>query len=457
MFNTPLCHCGHPPRLFIPDAIRAAFLTFVFLLSVLPAVGQAQDGPSKRPALPLPVNELQHLLSLEQVFANDLSYNYRLAEVALQQGELEKAHSALERIVIQVPTDLGARLDLALVCYQLGQVSCARQQLEVLLWLSQQQPAPVAAQQAIDWLQGQLNKQTKARKVRTGLWLLEAGYDSNANLGADRREIRLDLWGELPLTLQLADASLSTSDSYAEIGAMVFLPVNDAFPAWAQYSFTDNAHWLAGFNHREYRTLDDFEQSSLYGGVQWYSAFEQQRINLLLSQQWFGFEPYRLSLILDAERTLPGTDTLYASARYEWIKDQLVSLPNSHLVEVGLSWREQAMEVNANAAWQWRPERTAGNTAELGVQGKYRKMLSSDTLMTTYLGVTYTQDTDAYSPQFFGSVRRKDLSWLGGVELKWQLGAGQLLWDTSFESTHSSIDLNQRKRFVTRFQYRANW
>lgn len=376
----------------------------------------------------------------------------------MQQGDAETALEALKRIIAIEPTDLGARLDLALLCYHLKQTACARQQLETLQWLIGGSPPPLAAQQAILWLEAQLKKQSQApAALASGLWFVEVGHDTNANLGADNRDVRLNLWGELPLTLELADASMQTRDQYVEVGAVALWSVNQTIPEAVRFALADHAQWLAGVSHRAYRSLEGYEQSSLYGGVQWYKAETQQRISLMANQQWLGLEPYRFYVLAEAEQPLPGAEHWLISARYEWIKEQVIRLPSSQRLRLGISYRRAKAEVNLEAAWHHRPDRMAGDTLEAVLEGKYHHTLAPGVRLSTYAQLNYTEDTAPYSAQFFGDVQRTETTWQLGAKLSRRWAGGTLDWDTGYEQTRSTIPFNQRNRLVTRLQYRAHW
>jgi tetratricopeptide (TPR) repeat protein len=407
-------------------------------------------------------HELAHLLTQEQTRSSNLGYNYRVAELSLSLGRLDTALTALERIVVQVPNDLGARLDFALVCYRLGHIRCARQQLEALQLLSERTPVPPAARRAMFWLSDQLEHTTKGSQAQaaiapTGVWFLEAGYDTNANLGADSRDIRLNLWGELPITLQLADGSMRQPDTYLEAGTLMLLPINRILPAASDALALSGSHWLLGFNHRDYRTLEGYEQSSLYTGLQGYSAAHKRRASILLSQQWLGLEPYRLRLIVDVEQRWPDAEQWYVSGRYEWINEQSIRLPDSYRLVLGAGHRTHSTELQADASFHRRPGRIAGDTLELGLGARWASNIAPDVIMNLFGSVRYLSDTDPYSPQFFGDTQRQDVTWAAGVELTRRWALGRVSWETRYDSTHSTITLHNRDRLLTRLQYRVNW
>lgn len=385
--------------------------------------------------------------------------HYRSAVLAMEQGELQKAREALERVLEQNPANLGARLDLALACYHLGDHECARQQLETLEWLAYTVPVPVAARQAMNWLKEQLY--TRLRQPESlkpaGLWFAEIGHDTNANLGADERDVRLNLWGELPLYLQLADESLQTSDQYAELGAMVLWPVLTTAPDWVPVSLVSQAQWVTGFSHRAYRRLEGYEQSSLYAGIQWYQPAARQRLSIMANQQWLGLEPYRLYLLFDTELPLPGSERWFVTAHYEWIHEQTLNVPSSQRLRLGGGYRAGKVELMGDLAWHSRPGRMAGDTVEARVYARHQQPLSSGWLMTTHAGAEYTADSAAYSQQFFGDRQRREMTRQVGLEISRRWTTASLSWNTTYEHTRSTIPFNQRSRLVTRLRYRMNW
>lgn len=123
----------------------------------------------------LDTNEVDH--------AGEVKFDYLLARVAMKTDHYGQAIYALERILIQKPSHAGARLDMAISYYHLGNYEYAKRELNTILKLY----ADIAPKQVIQRVKKYLSiiqEKTKKESLKTSFSYV-AGYDSNVNARSD--------------------------------------------------------------------------------------------------------------------------------------------------------------------------------------------------------------------------------------------------------------------------------
>ena len=123
----------------------------------------------------LDANEMDH--------AGEIKFDYLLARVAMKTDHYGQAIYALERILIQKPSHAGARLDMAISYYHLGNYEYAKRELNTILKLY----ADIAPKQVIKRVNKYLaiiEKKTTKQTLTTSV-SYTSGYDSNVNARSD--------------------------------------------------------------------------------------------------------------------------------------------------------------------------------------------------------------------------------------------------------------------------------
>ncbi|MCB1837443.1 MAG: tetratricopeptide repeat protein, partial [Alcanivoracaceae bacterium] len=102
------------------------------------------------------------LAEQEASYAGNVDYDYWFGLSAVRAGKPARATFALERVLSEQPNHAGSRLELATAWLQLGQRDAATEELDQLETLS----PPPQAQERIDALNQELNRQARSEKQR---------------------------------------------------------------------------------------------------------------------------------------------------------------------------------------------------------------------------------------------------------------------------------------------------
>jgi len=159
------------------------FIFWVFLAFVNTAFSSVTDdanqlfksGDIKAAHKLLDASEMDH--------AGEIKFDYLLARVSMKTDHYGQAIYALERILIQKPSHAGARLDMAISYYHLGNYEYAKRELNTILKLY----ADIAPKQVIQRVNKYLaiiQKKTTKQTITTSVSTTH-GYDSNVNARSD--------------------------------------------------------------------------------------------------------------------------------------------------------------------------------------------------------------------------------------------------------------------------------
>jgi tetratricopeptide (TPR) repeat protein len=122
------------------------------------------------------------LQPLEQQYAGDVDYDYRLGTAAVDSGRYSQAIFVLQRAVATRPGFSGARMELARAYYSQGDNEAARREFETL---QDQNPPPQAAQAIAAYLDAIDRRAAAYQRQLSGYAELGSGFDSNANGAPD--------------------------------------------------------------------------------------------------------------------------------------------------------------------------------------------------------------------------------------------------------------------------------
>ena len=453
------------PWWFIPTA--------VLILSLVPAsvITLAHAAESLQPPLEQRLEEKLQQQPLPQVYLwlrhQELPPLQRhdqlrwLGQMAMQLDDHAAAVDHYERLVLLDPMDLGSRLDLALAYAELGNAAAARASLEALDYYLQQAEGsarlPAAAARAIEELEARLDNAEGQHASPSsdivsqlrGSLTVGQGYDSNANLGARSRSIPLSLWGEIPMTMELADESLAQPSHYSSVGGRVSLPLEAVATA-------PEGDWqlLAGGEYRHYHQLDQLHRRDVYVGGQWQPTDRQQQLSVLALHQHVDGLPSQWSLVSDYRRLI-GPHWL-SSLGVQWQDEPHRS--SSQTLRAGL-WREwQQFLLHGQVSWQFRPGRPSGDTRRLAARVDTPDWRLSDLTLSGYAKVEHREDTEAYSPQFFGDARRREVTTTLGARGRLPLSRDlTLVMDAGWDHTRSDIALFDNRRWELEARLAWRW
>jgi hypothetical protein len=409
--------------LFSPHTVAfVSLLMLAPLVSAAPAFNTLLQQHAQNLA---PVELLNWLQQQEIHYSQNPEYNRWTAELALRENRPELALAALERLIVQEPHNMGARLDLALVCFHLGDYERSRQLLNSL----PRDLAPPTAQQTIDQLNAHLPQKQQGLvwyKPRLS-WAL--GYDSNVNIGSDKRDIPLHLWGEIPAQAQLGDASLSQADYYSEISLHSGLG-NPQYP---------HRWWTGGMSHRIHRHASDYDQTQIWLGAQWQQPQRGRSFSLLLNQLWLGNTHWESGVQLDAIQVLAPQHQL--QGRVSWTLQHQTALPAQKSLMLAYHGQAYGLQNRTELTYTHRPDHTAGDLMRLNLTLAQKPWPSTQVL----LGYEHRQDANAFSPQFFGSRIRTDQTYSAGLSHNLKLPR-PLELSLTYQNTHSTIPLFDTQR-----------
>lgn len=119
------------------------------------------------------------LAEQEANYAGNVDYDYWFGLSAVRAGKPARATFALERVISEQPNHAGARLELATAWIQLGQRDAATAELDQLETLS----PPPQAQERIDALNRELNRQARSEKQRRNGAFVGVEYGDDDNVG----------------------------------------------------------------------------------------------------------------------------------------------------------------------------------------------------------------------------------------------------------------------------------
>lgn len=395
--------------------------------------------------------------------AERLEQHRWLGQMALALGYYTLAAEHFERIIIYQPLDFGIRLDLTSAYLLSGNRRAAQASLNGLEHhLRQQgidpeapgQPGlPHAAAERLARLQKQL---AEPRRDHAATWLhriegsldIVQGYDSNANLGARRARIPLDLWGEIPAEAALAPESLAQGSHYTELDVDLERPLFHGDMAGGDWQV------LAGGRLRHYHQLDALHRRDAYLGLRWQPVLGQSQWLLAMQQAQASGFPAQLSLSADYRRLIANEWLINASMMVQ----EESRLASSRTLGLGL-WRQwQGGLFWVRGSWQQRPERRAGDTwrAELGSETPSLQL--GGMLLSATARLQHRGDTSAYSPAFFGQRRRQETIFeLGGRAAFSLTPALDLILQADWQRADADIALFENRRWQAEGRLAWRW
>ncbi len=374
-----------------------------------------------------------------------------LGQIALEMGRYTSAARHFEQVVVMAPNDMGTRLDLTIAYAEQGNLPAARASLAALHHRLGDAPPPPGAAERIAELEQRLSRASATPRWAwfedaTGSLGIAGGYDSNANLGSRHDSLAVNLWGELPLRLQLAEPSRARGSAYSQLDARVRVPLVQGDNGQGRWGL------LAGADLRRYHDLDSLHRRGMHLGLQWTGPRRRRQFTLLsYRQQIDGYES-RTSLEAGMRQLLG--DGWLAGLGAQW--QQEPELPASRTLRLSL-WREwQGTLFWWQGSRQWRPRRAAGGTWRLEAGMESPPWRFHDLALSAFASGEYRRDTEAYSPQFFGRETRSDRVRRLGARGRLPLGTHWVTeMDVSWERTDSTIALYDTRRLQA--EARLEW
>ncbi|HHJ80689.1 MAG TPA: DUF2860 domain-containing protein [Candidatus Tenderia electrophaga] len=382
-------------------------------------------------------------MTQERALAGEPRFDFLFALAALETGHPQMAVFALERVLVAVPQDHRARLELGRAYFVLGDFEKSTELFNQVL--AADPPAQVRENVQLYLAALEQRSRQRDRQFASNVGL-KLGYDSNINSATTLDSITLPVSG---LTLALGETSRELSDSFAEL---------DARARYTQLLRKDMGYFVsASFNEHQNINESGFDTSllGLSGGYLYQSAGHSIRLPLQYQYLRVDGEFFRSSAGLGLEwskSTQSGNQYMFfsqwAQQRYadaERVRDvdlALLGLGAMH----GISAANLVFSASAYTALE-TSRQAGGEHFGRGYSG-LRLGLSwfprpADELQ---LGMTLQQvEHDAVHPLF--SVVREDeyaqlsLDWIRRFESRWSVRLG-----VSYSQNDSNIDIYTYKR-----------
>lgn len=191
------------------------------------------------------------LAPLEERYAGDVDFDYRLGASAFDSGRFSEAIFVLQRAVSTRPRFAGARMELARAYYALGDNESARREFTTL----QAQDPPADAARVIAEYLDAIDRRAEVYEPQRGVFVeLASGYDSNANGAPDTQNF---------LGFTLDNRNQSTASGYYSLG----LGGNLSHPLGPAWRVLGDAQ--AGYRGNPDASFVDSQVARAGGGVEW--------------------------------------------------------------------------------------------------------------------------------------------------------------------------------------------
>ena len=230
----------------------------------------------------MPEDAYKLLEPLEFDRAGEIRFDYLIGIAALDSGKPDKATLAFERVLAEDPGYVGARLELARAYFQLGDLSRARTEFEIVL---NQNPSEVVRATIRKYLEKIEEKESGKQTHFSGYAEITIGRDTNVNNASE-----------------LSDNIVTPTTNPDELADNYF-----AMAAGAQVRHSLNANWLlyAGadlsqhnnYKQKNYDLLNLEERFGVIHGTR----YDRYRIGMLGGQNTMGNSHYRNNVGINAE------------------------------------------------------------------------------------------------------------------------------------------------------------
>ncbi|WP_440998034.1 tetratricopeptide repeat protein [Arhodomonas sp. SL1] len=421
--------------------VSGALVVLALALAIGPAAMAEEAVPlealTERAATHLELGDAEAAVALllehEARWAERPAYNLWLGVAAMRAGDYSNAVNALERLVLLQPRNLGAQLDLAIAYDQLGDRRNARRAFRELEALSERVDTPRRVRQVLDsYIRGAEAGGAEAAKAandQQGRWApylalgTHAGYSSNVNNGtaAERIGVRID--GE-PFELAIAEDNRERGDRSLRLDLDARIARRGRWRPFAEVALSRERHGELS----EYDNTLALAGGGLEGPLPWAGGGFSVSAHHLRYHQRTG-ERLRMNRLAGELRQRMGPHW----GAYAGIDGHTERYDNggggdgdSRFLRLGLRYQQ--------ADWRGYGELFTGEDqaqgpraggdqelygAELGVTHALRPGLELGAQLRWYR----ERDDEAFSPFFFGDVRRETTLRRVALSAQWELGA----------------------------------
>ncbi|MDF3886705.1 hypothetical protein [Cupriavidus basilensis] len=339
---------------------------------------------------------------LDLTIAEDL---YRQAQVAVSNNQPDQASLLLDPLVDLGPDQAGTLLDVAILYCQIGRGQTSKAVLERI---RREFAPPDAIRRIIDL---RLDEPCMSRP--SFYVSVAGGWTSNANSGPSASEV-VFAPGAPFRALLLASGSLAQADSFVNLDVGGEIPI----PSTEGWSVT------GAFSKRQYRAMHAFDSVLASAGVAYRTRLADGLLENSLSagQYWLGNQPYERHLGLQSGYWFGQTWLLGMPSRFgaelALVDQRYVSNPLYDTIRIeGRAKVEFQPSRFANVLLQVGPVwEKPGHARPGGARAGYSAMLGVNLQLWQSHRITLLfhqqsmQDSEPYSPLFFGATIRRQTS-----------------------------------------------
>lgn len=384
------------------------------------------------------------LVNKEGYHMGEPDYDLLLAKTALSAGYHHEAIFAYERVLIHIPNNLSARIEMAIAYFKIDELENAQRHLNIVL----QANPNSKLREKLDQYARMINKKIESRKSTiSASHTFRQGWDSNINSATNEQQIQLTIGTYTPTE----GVDKETSDTYSELLNKVSYDhnfnVNSRFFSHIAYSIREN-------NNKNFDTQSAEIQAG-YG-----HTTSAGKLSYPVSHQSVWLDEQQLRYTTSVGVRLARNDKqdfVNYSAQFGVIRypDQ----PSLNMDNIVLSYffgRHQTQtginpqyalfygdETATNSTYDFNARRYVGAQIRLPIRMTDRQYLIPKLL--------YQRAVHKHQHPFFFTTREDDhlniaLNWNWGLTRQWQI-SGQV----SHSRNDSTVDLYTYDRITTHF------
>lgn len=191
----------------------------------------------------------QQAQQLANTHEGEPRFDYLYGLSALETGNYNQALFALDRVTVNQPNVIRPRLELARAYLKVNNDKAALREFKETLRLN---PPPTVQRNINRYIHAMTKSPGKSRKwILNGLVSMAAGYDSNANFGADSALFEIPIFG----SVRLNDQSLKQDSPFTELrGHLNYRYITSESQSW----FIDTK-----LSHKHFTSAQEYNLSEL--------------------------------------------------------------------------------------------------------------------------------------------------------------------------------------------------
>nr|CAA6821292.1 MAG: Unknown protein [uncultured Thiotrichaceae bacterium] len=226
----------------------------------------------------------QQAQQLAKANEGDPRFDYLYGLSALETGNYNQAVFALDRVTVNKPNAIRPRLELARAYLKINNDQAALREFREVLNLN---PPATVRNNVNRYIQAIAKKSRDSKKwIIDSLVSLSAGYDSNANFGADNSVFDTPVFGQV----FLKDESIKQESPFTEVRGQLNY----------RYITSDDQNWFVNtrLGHKHFQDASDFNLSdfSIQAGSIITAGKKQYQISLHHQMLQLGGESFSRSL-----------------------------------------------------------------------------------------------------------------------------------------------------------------